>query len=139
MADDMAKFAEAMLKNNESNRGLSHSDDKQPGTAPAHKTKHGEAFDIYKVDYPWVDNQTDKRELRLAYEALKQDAGFPDLSQYVLKRLKAVDTKFKTEEDFNKPDPVAEKAATEDVEKFLKEMTHTDAKLRASADDKENE
>ena len=43
------------------------------------KTKPGESFDIYKCDYPWVDACDDKREMRLAYECMKEDGGFPDL------------------------------------------------------------
>jgi len=46
---------------------------------PGGKTRSGEKFDIMKVDYQWVDGCEDKRELRLAYEALVEDNGFPDL------------------------------------------------------------
>lgn len=94
-----------------------------------HKTRKGEKFDIYRVDYAWVDRTDDKRELRLAYEALLEDSGFPDLTTYVLKKLKTVDTKFKTTEDFNKYDPEEERLATDDVNKFLSEMKQTDRKL----------
>jgi hypothetical protein len=64
-------------------------------------TKKGEKFDIFKVDYPWVEKTTDKREMRLAYEAMKEDGGFPDLTHACLKRLKEIDPKFKTTADFN--------------------------------------
>jgi hypothetical protein len=33
------------------------------------------------VDYPWVEKCNDKREMRLAYEAMKEDGGFPDLTR----------------------------------------------------------
>jgi hypothetical protein len=52
------------------------------------KTAPGEKFDIYKCDYAWVDEEDDKREMRLAYECMKEDGGFPDLTAYCLKRLK---------------------------------------------------
>lgn len=65
------------------------------------KTKKGEKFDIYKVDYPWVEKCADKREMRLAYEAMKEDGGFPDLTRACLLKLKQLDPKFKTEDDFN--------------------------------------
>jgi hypothetical protein len=90
------------------------------------KTRSGEKFDLLKVDYKWIDNCDDKRELRLAYEALELDSGFPDLLTYCLKKLKSVDKKFKTAEDFNRYDPVEEKRATEDVNAFLAEMKETD-------------
>ena len=45
-------------------------------------------FDIYKVDYAWVDKETSKKELKAAWNCLKEDGGFPDLQAYVLKRLK---------------------------------------------------
>ena len=96
------------------------------------KTPKGEKFDIYKVDYPFVDNCTDKREMRLAYECVKEDGGFPDLAEYCRKKLKLLDKNFKTEEDFNKYDPVAEREANNDVLNWLKEVNKTDKKLRES-------
>jgi hypothetical protein len=56
--------------------------------AGSSKTKPGQKFDIYKCDYPWVDACTDKREMRLAYECMRDDGGFPDLTNYCLKKLK---------------------------------------------------
>jgi len=47
------------------------------------KTKKGQKFDIYKCDYAWVDSCTDKREMRLALEVMKEDGGFPDLTDHV--------------------------------------------------------
>jgi hypothetical protein len=37
------------------------------------------SYDLLKVDYNWVENSTDKKELLKAFEALKEDGGFPDL------------------------------------------------------------
>lgn len=96
----------------------------------SNKTKKGEKFDIYKVDYPWIDACTDKREIRLAYECVKEDGGFPDLANYCLKRLKQLDPRYKSEEDFNKYTPQEEKAANADVLAFLKDMDKNDRKLR---------
>lgn len=62
-------------------------------------------YDLYKVDYPWVDKQTSKKELKMAYFALKEDGGFPDLMRHTLKKLKSLDPNFKTEEDFNNYTP----------------------------------
>lgn len=46
-----------------------------------------------------------------------------------------MDKRFKDPADFHISDPVAEKAATEDVEKFLAEMNETDKKLRVNNQD----
>jgi len=40
--------------------------------------------------------------MRLAYECMKDEGGFPGLSNYCLKKLKQLDPKFKTGDDFNK-------------------------------------
>ena len=37
------------------------------------------SYDLARVDFEWVASATDKRELLKAYEALKEDNGFPDL------------------------------------------------------------
>ena len=76
-------------------------------------------FDLYKVDYNWVAKETSKRELKGAYNALKEDGGFPDLLMAVTKRLKVVDPKFKTAEDFNNYTAADEREANEDVMAFL--------------------
>lgn len=54
--------------------------EEKPEPSTTGKTKKGEKFDIFKVDYPWVEKCNDKREMRLAYEAMKEDGGFPDLT-----------------------------------------------------------
>lgn len=90
------------------------------------KTKKGEKFDIFKVDYPWVEKCTDKREMRLAYEAIKEDGGFPDLARACLQRLKQLDPKFKTESDFNNYTQEDQRAADKDVLDFLSEMNKAD-------------
>ena len=94
------------------------------------KTKPGEKFDIYKVDYAWVDEEDDKREMKLAYDAMKEDGGFPDLTAYCLKKLKKLDPKFKTEADFNNYTPQEEREANDDVLDFLSDMKKADNQLR---------
>lgn len=86
------------------------------------KTKPGEKFDIYKCDYPWVDACDDKREMRLAYDCMREDGGFPDLTDYCLKKLKKLDPKYKTTADFNNYTPEQERAANADVLSFLSDM-----------------
>lgn len=90
-------------------------------------------YDIYKVDYKWVDNETSKKELRLAFEALKEDGGFPDLQKYVLKKLKQVNPNYKTAEDFNNYTPEDERRANDDVNDFFDKMNEADNKLRGDS------
>ncbi len=129
-AEDLQRMAAQMLDNN-----MGSSDGNQPPTLAADKTRKGEKFDLLKVDYAWVDRCDDKRELRLAYEALEEDSGFPDLTAHCLKKLKSLDKRFKTAEDFNRYDPEEERRANEDVSAFLSEMAQTDQRLRDSAED----
>jgi hypothetical protein len=49
---------------------------------------------------------------------------------HCLKKLKLVDRNFRSEEDFKKVDPVAEKEANKDVMDWLREMNKTDNRLR---------
>jgi hypothetical protein len=83
------------------------------------------------VDYNWINAQTNKRELRLAYDAIKTDGGFPDLLKCIRDRLRVVDPKFKTTEDFNTG--ISNEYAKEvnsDVLVFLKQARENDEKLR---------
>lgn len=68
--------------------------------------------------------------MRLAYECIRDDGGFPDLTNYCLKKLKQLDPKYKTEADFNNYTPAEQKAANADVLGFLSEMDKADRKLR---------
>ena len=90
-------------------------------------------FDIYKIDYAWIDKETSKKELRGAYQCLKDDGGFPDLQKYCLAKLKQVDKNFKTEEDFNNATPEEIAAANSDITDFLNQASEADKKLRGSA------
>ena len=89
-------------------------------------------FDIYKIDYAWIDKETSKKELRGAYNCLKDDGGFPDLQAYCLKKLKSVDKTFKTADDFNNATPEEIAAANSDITDFLNQASETDKKLRGN-------
>lgn len=93
-------------------------------------TRAGEKFDIYKVDYRWIELQNDKRELRLAYEAVKADGGFPDLLLAVREKLRVVDPSFKTSEDFNNYTREYADEVNNDVLNFLRQAKQNDEKLR---------
>ena len=94
-------------------------------------TSKGDKFDIYKVDYNWINTQTNKRELRLAFDSIKTDGGFPDLLKCIRDRLRVVDPKFKTTEDFNTGISTEyAKEVNSDVLAFLKQAKENDEKLR---------
>ena len=52
-------------------------------------------YDLGKVDYNWVEKQTDQKELRKALSALKEDGGFPHLAKAIEKRMGELDPAFK--------------------------------------------
>ena len=93
-------------------------------------TATGEKFDIYKVDYTWIEKQNNKRELRLAYETIKEDGGYPELLRAVREKLKSVDPSFKTTEDFNNYTSEYAREVNNDVLAFLRQANETDQKLR---------
>ena len=100
-------------------------------------------FNINKVDFQWVANQTSVKELKAAMHALEEDGGFDHLLQAVIKRLKEVDTSFKTAADYNNYTFEEEKKANEDVLAFLDEMAANDRKIKeevsASAGNQNNQ
>jgi hypothetical protein len=79
---DAAKLAQGMMGGQIGNP----EDDKKPPSAEAIKE-----FDLYKIDYDWVDKQNSKKELRLAHAALKADGYFTDLIKHTEKRMKELD------------------------------------------------
>lgn len=87
-------------------------------------------FDLYKVDYKWVESQTSKKELKGAYNELIRDGGYPDLLKAVENRLRVIDPKFRTSKDYNNYTAEDERVANEDVLAFLDEMNTADKKIR---------
>ena len=49
------------------------------------------SYDLLRVDYNWVESCSDKKELLKAFEALKEDGGFPDLQKTVAKKIALID------------------------------------------------
>ena len=87
-------------------------------------------FDLYKVDYKWVEQQTSEKELKAAFKELTIDGGFPDLLKAVRERLRVVDPSFKTTADFNNYTHADEQEANADVMNFLDEMNQNDKAIR---------
>jgi hypothetical protein len=52
-------------------------------------------YDLNHVDFEWVANCTDKKELNLAYNALVEDGYFTELMAAAKERLMEIDPSFK--------------------------------------------
>jgi hypothetical protein len=52
-------------------------------------------YDLNRVDYEWVEKQTNTTELKKAYEALEIDGCFPDLLKTCGEKICSLDPKFK--------------------------------------------
>lgn len=52
-------------------------------------------FDLNKIDYTWIEKTSNLKELRLAYEELELDGGFPDLLKTLRNRIGELDPVFK--------------------------------------------
>lgn len=98
-------------------------------------------YDLNRVDYEWVEKQSNVKELKQAYEALEIDGCFPDLMKTVGEKICTLDPKFKRRMEGEKQLTAEEqKAVDEDIFSFLESANQTDNKLRnlATEGDKEN-
>ena len=48
-------------------------------------------YNLDRVDFEWVSKTTDVKELLKAFDALRDDAGFPDLTRAVGERIVKLD------------------------------------------------
>lgn len=51
-------------------------------------------FDINKIDYGWIEKNTNVKEMKLAYDELELDGCFPDLLKTLANRIMELDPKF---------------------------------------------
>jgi hypothetical protein len=79
-------------------------------------------YDINRVDFEWVEEQTKPKELHQAYEALKEDGGFPDLIKACEKKLKEIDPAFKRKMEGDKLTFDEQRILSEDISNFITEM-----------------
>jgi tetratricopeptide (TPR) repeat protein len=68
--------------------------------------------------------------LKLAFEAIREDGGFPDLLHEIRERLRVVDPSFRTTEDYNNYSAEYAKEYNEDINAFLSKAKESDSKLR---------
>lgn len=96
-------------------------------------------FDLNKVDYEWIEKNSNVKELKAAYDALEQDGYFPDLLKTCgekILQLKPNDTTFKLRfHGAPKISYAEEKAINEDLGSFLDDMSALDKQLRAQHPD----
>jgi tetratricopeptide (TPR) repeat protein len=100
-------------------------------------------FDINKIDYGWIEKTSSLKELRLAYEELEYDGGFPDLLKTLQGRMCELDPVFKRRIELSnvKISADEERKINDDLFSFLDQMQATDDKLRGinNTEDQEND
>mmetsp|Transcript_8207 Transcript_8207/g.11367 ORF Transcript_8207/g.11367 Transcript_8207/m.11367 type:complete len:97 (-) Transcript_8207:3235-3525(-) len=91
-AQEMKAFAETFAKqkmdDDQDDKENEHDMFNRPPEATGDPRDRRPTFDLYKVDFKWVEKETSKKELKGAYRALAEDRGFPELLAAVKKKLK---------------------------------------------------
>ena len=90
-------------------------------------------FDINKIDYDWVKNNTNKKELNKAMKALQIDGGFPDLEKAIHNRLCEVDPNYKRLNDAKNVSEQEIRRAKNEIEEFGSQMDKKEARLKAGS------
>ena len=87
-------------------------------------------YDINKISFEWVQEATDRKEVKRAYEAIKHEGGYYDLEQALKKKLATLDPTFKRRID-EKPLTKEEKENIDtDLDKFLASANQDDESLQ---------
>merc|ERR1712194_863429 len=94
-------------------------------------------FDINKIDYEWIEANHNKKELKLAYDALEEDGYFSDLLQKLGEKICLLDPSFARRMGCQKDQISAEEKAAlnSDLNDFFADAAKTDVKLRKSVPD----
>jgi len=94
------------------------------------KQDHHKKFDIYRIDYPWIEKATNMHEMKLAHETLVEDGGYPDLLKTLEARMMEVDPSFKRKMEANhKLTSDEQKVINDEMGSFLDDIKKTDHKL----------
>ncbi len=97
-------------------------------------------YDLQRVDFEWVKKTEDRKELSKALAALKEDTGFPHLTEAVEKRLAELDPAFKRKLESNNISAETMNAVSQDISEFLDDINKMDQKLsREKAKDEDEE
>ena len=86
-----------------------------------HRAKHS-TYDLNRIDYDWIQTTTKKKELFAAYEALKEDGGFPDLQKALEDKIKTVDPSFKRKMEGDRVSMEEQVQINKDMFTFLDEI-----------------
>ena len=86
-------------------------------------------YDLGRIDFDWVEKTEDKKELSKALEALREDGGFPHLTEAVEKRLASLDPAFKRRMESQNVSQEVKSAVAEDIQSFLDDIQKMDQKL----------
>lgn len=78
-------------------------------------------FDINRIDYGWIEKNSNVKEMKLAYEELEMDGCFPDLLKTLGKRISTFDARFGSRMNGNEQKLSAEEenAINDDMMNFL--------------------
>ncbi|CDW85227.1 rna polymerase ii-associated protein 3 isoform 2 [Stylonychia lemnae] len=90
-------------------------------------------YNLDKIDFDWVEKSTDVKELLKAHDALKDDAGFPDLLRAVSKRIILLDPKQRGRVGNSRVSVEDEQIAAKDIADFLNDIQKLDSKLSAGS------
>ena len=93
------------------------------GKGDPREVKSTNKYNLERIDFEWASTSTDLKELFKAYEALKEDAGFPDLMRAVGKRIVELDPKQRSRIfEGGKASYEEEQAVAKDLIDFLSDM-----------------
>lgn len=96
-----------------------------------HQGKKKTNFDLNKIDYEWIAQSSNVKELKQAYEALDIDGYFPDLKRACGERIATLDPKFRRVIDGDAKMSAADtKEINDDLLNFFEDMSKTDQQLR---------
>ena len=76
-----------------------------------------------------MSKTTDKKELKQAWEAIKEDGGFPHLQKAIEERLGSLDAAFKRMIDSGRISLEEEQTLAEDINAFIQDIHKIDKKL----------
>ena len=83
-------------------------------------------YDLQRVDFEWVKKTEDRKELSKALAALKEDTGFPHLTEAVEKRLAELDPAFKRKLESMNISAETMNAVSQDISEFLDDINKMD-------------
>ena len=92
--------------------------------------KSKEKYPIEKISFEWVEKATDVKEVKKAYEAIKEEGGYYDLEQALKNKFAELDPSFKRRIE-EKPLSKQEKEVIDnDIQKFIDAANEDDESLQ---------